>query len=130
MARLTHVLIFTTDLDRVAAFYAGALGYRREASADDGFVMMRAAAGADLALHQVPPHVAAELTLDAPPSWREDTALKLCFAVDDLAAARAAVVAHGGQAKAPWSWAGTDFCECVDVEGNVLQLVHRPATAA
>jgi predicted enzyme related to lactoylglutathione lyase len=123
---LTHVLIFTTDLDRVAAFYAGAFGYRREDTADEGVVMMRGAGGADLALHQVPPDIAAEIALTSPPRWRDDTALKLCFAVDDLGGARAAVLAHGGQAKEPWSWAGTDFCECADVKGNSLQLVHRP----
>ncbi len=126
-ARLTDVLLFVTDLERVAAFYAGALGFVREASADAGFVTMRSDGGAALALHQVPAEVAAEIDLQAPARWREDTACKLCFAVGDLAAAREAVLAAGGQARAQWSWAGAEYCDCADIEGNPIQLVVRPA---
>ena len=125
--RLAHVFVFTSDLERMAAFYAGALGLRREDGADAGFVIMRAASGADVALHQIPPHIAETITIASPPEWREDTALKFCFETDDLAALRAAIVAHGGQAKEPWSWGGTEFCECTDPEGNVLQIFHRPS---
>src|SRR5262245_41733559 len=106
--RLSHVLIFTTDIERMIAFYAGAFGYRREDSGDAGFVMMRADAGADLALHQVPPHIAAMIDLQSPPRWRDDTAFKLCFEVQDLATQRRAVLDHGGQARDPWSWSGSD----------------------
>jgi predicted enzyme related to lactoylglutathione lyase len=124
--RLAQVFVFTSDLERMAEFYAGAFGLRREGSADAGFVIMRAATGADVALHQLPPHVAESITIATPPVWREDTALKFCFHTDDLAAQRVAIVAHGGQAKEPWSWAGTDFCECTDPEGNVIQIFCRP----
>ena len=128
--RLSHVLIFTTDLERMARFYAGAFGLRRDDSGDANFVMMRSESGAEVALHQVPPHIAAEIALTSPPRWRDDTAFKVCFEVDDLAGQRQAILDHGGQAKAPWSWRGTDFCECADVEGNGLQLIRRPEAAA
>jgi predicted enzyme related to lactoylglutathione lyase len=119
--------VFTCDLETVAAFYVAALGMRRENSDDAGFVMMRAATGADVALHQVPPHIAEEIALQSPARWRDDTAYKLCFETDDLVAQRQAILDHGGQAKDPWSWGGTTFCECTDPEGNVIQLLHRPA---
>ena len=124
--RLTHVLLFSSDLERMAAFYAGALGFVREASPDAGFVVMRAESGAAIALHAVSAEVAAEIALESPPRWREDTASKLCFEVDDLAAARQAVLDAGGQAREPWSWAGSHFCDCCDIEGNAVQLVVHP----
>jgi predicted enzyme related to lactoylglutathione lyase len=123
---LAHVFVFTSDLERMAAFYAGALGLRRENTADAGFVMMRSGAGADVALHQVPPRIAAQIEITSPPRWRDDTALKICFVTDDLDAQRRAILDHGGQAKDPWSWNGTDFCECTDPEGNVIQIFRRP----
>lgn len=125
--RIAHVFVFASDLERMAAFYAAALGLRREDTADAGFVMMRAEHGADVALHQLPPHIAQEATITTPPRWRDDTALKFCVEVDDLDAQRRAILDHGGQAKAPWSWSGTEFCECTDPEGNVIQIFHRPA---
>lgn len=117
--------MFTCDLERVAAFYAAAMGMRREPSSDAGFVIMRASDGADVALHAVPDHVRAEIELQDPPRWREDTAYKLCFETDDLQAQRQAILDHGGQAKEPWSWDDKDFCECTDPEGNVIQLWQR-----
>jgi predicted enzyme related to lactoylglutathione lyase len=124
--RLAHVFVFVSDLERMAAFYAGALALRRENSSDAGFVIMRATAGADVALHSLPPHIAASITIGSPPRWRDDTALKFCFETDDLDTQRRAILDHGGQAKDPWSWGGTRFCECTDPEGNVIQIFQRP----
>jgi hypothetical protein len=90
---------------------------------------LRGTGGADLALHQVPEHIAAEITIESPPRWRDDTTYKICFETDDLAALRGAIIEHGGQAKEPWSWEGTDFCECTDPEGNVVQTLSRQARA-
>jgi len=130
-ARLAHVLIFASDLERLIAFYAGAFGFQREATADPGFVKMRADGGAAIPLHQAPAHAVEALPASGP-TRREDTYTKLCFEVDDLAAHRQAVIDHGGLADAPWTWAGDTFCECADAEGNVLQLVARgaPLTSA
>ncbi|MEZ4403934.1 MAG: VOC family protein [Kofleriaceae bacterium] len=128
-ARLTHALIFAADLERLATFYAGALGFQREATAHPSVVMLRAAGGAAIALHQAPPHAVEPLPPDGP-RRREDTALKLCFEVDDLTASRQAVLDHGGLADPPWAWAGDTYCECADAEGNVVQLIGRGATPA
>jgi predicted enzyme related to lactoylglutathione lyase len=123
-SRLAHAFVFVSDLERVAAFYTGAFGMRREQSSEPGFVMMRATSGADIAIHSLPPHIAAEISVN-PPSWRDQTAYKICFETDDVDAQRAAILAHGGLAKEPWSWEGTDFCECTDPEGNVVQIFRR-----
>jgi predicted enzyme related to lactoylglutathione lyase len=124
--RLAHVFVFTSDLERMAAFYAGAMGLTRQNSSDAGFVVMRAATGAGVALHQVPPHILAQIDLQSPARWRDDTALKMSFETDDLDAQRQAILDHGGQAKDPWSWENTRFCECSDPEGNVVQIFQRP----
>ena len=125
-SRLAHGFVFVVDFERVVAFYEGAFGMRREPSSDDGFVIMRGRGDAGVAIHRVPPHIASQMPVASPPRWRDDTAYKLCFETDDLAAQRAAILAHGGQAKEPWSWEGTDFCECTDPEGNVVQIFRRP----
>jgi predicted enzyme related to lactoylglutathione lyase len=125
-SRLAHAFVFASDLERVAAFYAGAFAMRREPSSDAGFVIMRAASGADLAIHALPPAIAAQIDLADPPRWRDDTAYKICFETDDLAGQRALILKHGGQAKQPWSWEGAEFCECTDPEGNVVQIFRRP----
>ena len=44
---------------------------------------------------------------------------------DDLLAQRQAILDHGGQARDPWAWEGTDFCECTDPDGNVVQVFGR-----
>jgi len=106
----------------MARFYEGAFDMRRENTSDDGFVVMRASSGADVAIHRLPPHIAADIEIADPACLRDDSAYKICFETEDLAAARSAIIAHGGQAKQPWSWEGTDFCECADPEGNIVQI--------
>jgi predicted enzyme related to lactoylglutathione lyase len=121
-ARLSHAMVFVSDLEAMVAFYGGAFGLRREDSADAGFVFMRGSEGADVALHLLPPQHRDSVAPGQPPVWREDTAIKLCFRTDALARQRQAILDHGGEARPPWSWQGIDFCECTDPEGNVLQL--------
>jgi predicted enzyme related to lactoylglutathione lyase len=127
---LAHVFVFASDLERMVAFYAGAMGMRRDNSADPGFIIMRASSGADVALHQLPQRILEQVIVGSPPRWRDDTALKLSFETDDLEAQRQAILDHGGQAKDPWSWEGTRFCECTDPEGNVVQIFQRSAGRA
>lgn len=124
--RLAHVFVFVCDIERMVAFYTGAMGLRRDDSSDAGFVIMRASLGADVALHQLPPEIIELVALQHPARWRDDTALKMSFQTDDLEAQRQAILDHGGQAKEPWAWEGTRFCECTDPEGNVVQIFQRP----
>ena len=123
---LQHLLVFVADADRVAAFYARALGLTAAPSAVTGLVHLHAAGQAVLALHPVPAEVIGEIAV--PPVRREDAALKPCFQVDDLDASRAAVVVAGGLAAEAWAWNGRRFCDCADVEGNVFQIVAAAPT--
>lgn len=110
-------------------FYEGAFGLTARRTGDAGFVVMEALdGGAGVALHALPAAIAERVQVSSPPRWRDDTAYKLCFATDDLEGLRAAIVAHGGQAKEPWAWEGTRFCECTDPEGNVVQIFTRPGS--
>lgn len=120
-ARLAHVLVFVADHARVARFYQAVLGW--PSATRGGLTVIGPPGGGGVALHPVPPEVLAPRAADAPLVWREDTALKPCFAVDDLAAARAAVDAHGGATREPWTWEGATHVDCADPEGNIFQLV-------
>lgn len=62
---------------------------------------------------------------DGPPQAREDTYLKLCFPVTDLAVVRKHAPDFGAWLKGPeaeWSARGFRACDGVDPEGNVVQF--------
>ena len=122
-ARLTHGFVFVSDLDRTIAFYENAFGMTAQRTSDAGYVMMHGVEGASIALHELPADLRAPIS--QPPSWRSDTAYKLCFAVNDLLEIRAAIIAFGGQAKEPWSWDGATYCDATDPEGNVIQIYSQ-----
>ncbi|MEQ1564990.1 MAG: VOC family protein [Myxococcota bacterium] len=124
--RLAHGFLYVKHLEPMISFYEHVLGFVTTRSSHPGFVTMTPGHGLPgLALHVLPDAVAAEVHLTTPPREREDAAIKLCFTVTDLEAARAAVVARGGLAREPWTWEGVTYCECCDPEGNVLQLLVR-----
>ena len=122
--KLRHAMLFVSDLPRMLAFYRDGLGLRaRPDRAAPGWEELDAG-GASLALHQIPPHIAATVTIASPPAAREDTPIKLIFEVDDLDAARATLVAHGAIMKEPYAWGA---CDGIDPEGNVFQIAKpRP----
>jgi len=123
-ARLAHVMIFVKDVPKMAAFYERAFELTREPSSDPGFVVLKSPSGAGVALHALP-EVFASLARKTPPDWREDACQKVCFEVADLDARRQRILDAGGQAKDPWLWERSRFCECADPEGNVLQIFEK-----
>ena len=102
---LQHLLVFVADADRVAAFYARALGLTAAPSAVTGLVHLHAAGQAVLALHPVP----------APGMHWARATLR---------------AAHRQQPPAAEAWAGNGrrCCDCADVEGNVFQIVAAAPT--
>jgi predicted enzyme related to lactoylglutathione lyase len=117
---LLHALVFVADVARMQAFYIGVFDLVPEAGGDAELVRLRGADGAPgIALHRLRDTD----PVATPPAWREDSYVKLCFAVADLDAARARVAQHGGETREPWTWEGRQFSEAVDPEGNRLQLV-------
>jgi predicted enzyme related to lactoylglutathione lyase len=124
--RLGHVMIFCKDVPKLARFYETAFDLTPEPSSDPDFQILRSRVGAGIALHALPSEIADTIEIKDPPFFREETCLKICFEVGDLDAARQKLVGAGGQAKAPWQWQGTRFCECADTEGNVIQIFQSP----
>jgi predicted enzyme related to lactoylglutathione lyase len=113
-------VIFADDIERLATFYSAVAGLAR-ADAGKGHVVV-AGNGFELTLHAMPRGV----PLSGPPyPARQDTCLKLCLPVKDLAASRQAAGANGGSLRpktAEWEARGFRACDGVDPEGNVFQL--------
>lgn len=118
-AMLAQALLFVHDTAQMQAFYEG-LGLRVvDGSAADGFVRLAdPAGGATLALH-----FTQAIGPGAPP--RTDTAIKLCFHVDDVDRARAALVARGVQMREAHRFEAIAFCDGIDPEGNIFQITTR-----
>jgi len=116
-------VVYASDLARLIDFYAGVAALttvRRETE----FAQLRAG-DFELVLHQIPEHIAATFELADPPQRREDSAIKLVFAVPSIASARARAASLGGGVDAPdreWRFDGWTVCDDHDPEGNVIQL--------
>lgn len=117
------VMLFAKDVPRLADFYCAVLGLEARTTSEPGFLELCAGAESIVALHALPDEVAARVTIADPPAARGDIAVKPRFRVADLEAVRAAVLTQGARAEAIWSWEGRRFCDCVDPEGNVFQLL-------
>jgi predicted enzyme related to lactoylglutathione lyase len=127
-ATVFGAVVYARDPERVAEFYSRvaclALARREET-----FVQLRAGA-IELVVHRIPPPIAAGIHVAEPPRRREDAAVKLVFAVDSIAAARAGAAALGGvidPVEREWTFDGLTICDGHDPEGNVIQLRQRLA---
>lgn len=119
--RLAQVILFTEDVPRLAAFYRDAIGLPElDGSAASGFLRLDAGACA-LALHALSP---ATPPRDEP-APRLDSWIKVCFHVDDIDGARAALVARGAAMRDVHRYEGVAFCDGVDPDGNVFQITTR-----
>jgi len=115
-------MVFAKDLPRMTAFYRDGVGLTLVADRSTADWSEFQAGGALFALHAIPPAIARDIEITDPPRARGDGALKLVFRVDDLAAARAHLAAHGAVMFEPWS---PRACDGLDPEGNVFQIVQR-----
>ena len=117
--KLETAMIFVKDMERMTRFYRDGLGLTllAEESAE-GWVVLDAG-GARLALHAIPAGIAAGIAISDPPEARDDTALKLVFATDELTAACERLEAHGAVMSRPF---GDRRCDGLDPEGNVFQV--------
>jgi len=121
-------LIFVKDLPRMAQFYADLLSLR-EVLADADHTVLESAHG-QLVVHRIPQTIAETFTIEIPPLVREETPIKLFFAISSLAQARAAAPALGGSVQdesREWKLGRFTVCDAVDPEGNVLQLRQAQA---
>jgi predicted enzyme related to lactoylglutathione lyase len=118
------VLIYAKQLDSMSAFYQRVLA-AREVHADAQHRVLRSA-DAELILHAIPPHIAAEIRIESPPLPREEQAVKPFFTVASLAEAERVAVACGGRVHGPiWPGPGLRVRNVCDPEGNILHLRER-----
>jgi predicted enzyme related to lactoylglutathione lyase len=118
-------VLYVRDLARMRAFYEQCFALT-PAEPGDGYCVL-ASADWDLSLVAVPPAAAAIVIAD-PPERRAATPVKLAFEVASIEALRAAVTAAGGRldpAGHAWEFRGRRHLDCLDPEGNVVQLRQR-----
>ncbi len=116
-------VVYAKDVARVSRFYAQVCGLEIVHEVADHVVLE--ADGYELVVVEIPAAIAVNIRIETPPLRRENTAVKLVFWVDDLAAARTAALAAGGELNAPereWQFQGARVCDGHDPEGNVIQL--------
>ena len=123
-------VVYAKDIHRLARFYAAVADLEVMHEVDDHIVLESETW--ELVIVAIPAAIAARIVITAPPEKRENTAVKIVFAVSSLAAAREVAKLHGGELFAPgkeWSFQGLRVCDGVDPEGNVIQLRELPADA-
>jgi hypothetical protein len=84
----------------------------------------------DLSLVRLPAVVAAAVEITDPPARRAGSPVKLAFEVASLEELRPVVAGAGGQpdpAESAWDFRGRRHLDCLDPEGNVVQLRERLA---
>ncbi|MEO8305683.1 MAG: VOC family protein [Betaproteobacteria bacterium] len=116
-------VLYAKDLGRVAAFYEGLLGFAARIREEEQVVLESSAL--ELVVVRIPERIAATFEITDPPALREETAVKLVFFVESLAATRAAAPRLGGALNASrkeWRFEGFNVCDGHDPEGNVLQF--------
>src|SRR6185436_6840279 len=117
--RMAQTIVFVDDVARMQAFYHGALGLP-VITAEPDWVRLDAG-GVVLALHAIKPGP----EQPEPPPERVDSYIKLCFHVDDIDGARAALVAAGTRMRDVHHYGGVAFCDGIDPEGNIFQITTR-----
>jgi predicted enzyme related to lactoylglutathione lyase len=120
-------VIFAKDVAALARFYETVIPMAVKGE-EHGAVVLETDM-LQLVIHPLPDAVAREIMIGSPPALREETAVKLVFAVDSLARVRMAATALGGGLRpvsAAFVTRGFRACDGHDPEGNVIQL-REPA---
>jgi len=114
--------VYVKDLAPMAAFYEVCFGLRMVADAPGDYRVLGSGAWA-LSIVQVPPAVAATIHIDRPPTRRRSSPVKLSFEVPAIADLRPTIRDLGGSVDdGSWEFAGFRHVDCVDPEGNVVEL--------
>lgn len=108
--RLSRVILFTSNVDKMVAFYRDVLGFKLKTD-EKGWKTFDAG-GCEIALHSG----------GRRPGPRSP---KLAFDVKDVAATREALIARGAKMGKVSSKDGLDFCGGKDPDGNPFGLTNR-----
>ena len=120
------LFIYASDKDRLSTFYQVIAGMKLLNSTPDLTVLE--SEDIQLLVHQIPKHIASDITIQVPPLRRENTALKFFFTVPSLVVARNEAARLGGKVFTE-NWQGPGFvvCNAMDPEGNVFQVRESAA---
>jgi hypothetical protein len=125
-AARVRAVLFVKDLEKVAAFYIGALALTR-LSGDKDHVVLESD-GFELVVHQIPKQIADTIVIAQPPIRRVWGAIRLDFPVGSIAGSRKLARALGGEIDdAPPAWADStaNFFFGHDPEGNQFGVSQR-----
>jgi predicted enzyme related to lactoylglutathione lyase len=117
-------IVYVSRLPAMRRFYAECFGLAATESSDEYCVLESGDWSVSLVL--VPAAVAATIELSAPAVARAGTPIKLAFEVADIEALRPLIAKLGGQlnpAETTWAFQDRRRCDCLDPEGNVVQLL-------
>jgi catechol 2,3-dioxygenase-like lactoylglutathione lyase family enzyme len=116
-------VLFVQNVPRMRDFYREVI--QMDVVQDKGSWAILSILGFELVIHGIPNEPAADLSSNALPSIREDSYLKICLPVENIAIARTHAANLGGAIKDPtheWEDRGVRACDGHDPEGNVLQV--------
>ena len=115
------VLIYASDLDRLASFYELLLDMQRVNASAEHVVLT--SPDMQLIIHAIPAHIGATFEIKSPPERRDETAIKPFFTVANLDDA-GTLMARLGASLDTQQWHGPGFRvrNGMDPEGNVIQL--------
>jgi predicted enzyme related to lactoylglutathione lyase len=116
-----RAVIYVGDLARMRAFYTACFGLTA-ADSGPGYCGLTSQAWL-LTLVQS----AEALPATTPPPRRADTPIKLAFEVTSIEDVRPVVARLGGTvgpADTEWEFRNAVHCDCLDPEGNVVQLIQ------
>jgi hypothetical protein len=117
--------LYVKYLTRMRNFYRGCFEMDVVEVADD-FSVLESDAWR-LMFVVMPAEVAARVEISVPPMRREEVPTKLAFAVRSIRGVRPVAISVGGRVdpvETEWEFRGLRHCDCVDPEGNVIQLVE------
>ena len=118
-------MLYVKDFARMREFYGKILRAQPiNAEFTDTWALFDAG-GTGFALHAIPVEYADKLELSSPSPKREQSPVKLIFAVEDLAAERARLESMGiTMLQRSWQ-EPAESCDCIDPEGNIFQIADR-----
>jgi len=120
---LIGAVLYAKDLTRLVDFYASIAGIEAQTIQERYAIL--GSKPSQLAIVRIPRRITDKIDIAAPPIPREDTPLKLVFAVEDIAHARDRAAQLGGAmnpVQREWGFEGAKICNGHDPEGNVFQL--------
>jgi predicted enzyme related to lactoylglutathione lyase len=120
-------VLYVKDLARMCSFYEGCFFLLAVQPIEDD-VNVLISDDLELSLVAVPEEMAERIFIATPAERRSDASIKLAFEVKSLEGIRPTVIAAGGQVDPPhsaWEFRGNRHLDCLDPEGNVVQLRER-----